>query len=328
MPYIHISSDDRLKLEAWKETGMTHGEMARRLGRSSSSIGREFRRNGETQSNWYQGKKAEKLRLDRRRLANSFIHLKLTKNSELALFVEEKLKWHMSPEQIAGKLRRIKEKTQNKLLQTVSHERIYEWLYHERKDLIPLLRHSKKRRYRRKNGTKQREKRREEAKKNRIDTRPKEIEHRKRIGDYEGDTIVGAEKNIHILTHVDRKSRKLFADKLEKITAEETRKVTIQRFKKISKKKQFTITYDNGVQFDDHEMTSYKTGIKIFFAYPYHSWERGSNENANGLLREFFPKGTPFKDVTQKDIDRAVHFINTRPRKCLNYQTPDEVFYG
>lgn len=325
MPYTHLNAEDRVKLEAWKDAGFTQGEIARRLGRPSSTIGRELARNGETRSNWYKAKNAERLCRNRRCVANRLIHTKLVQGTPISCFVEEKLRAHWSPEQIAGRLKR--EKRSSRRTTSVSHERIYDWIYHERKDLIPYLRHSKKRRYRRRNGTKQREKRREEAKKRRIDTRPKRIERRMELGHWEGDTIVGKEKIQRILTHVERKSRFVCADKIERTTAEAVHRASVKRLKRFPKRKRRTSTYDNGIEFSEHEKTERDTEIKIYFAYPYHSWERGTNENTNGLLREFFPKGSAFKDVTQRDIDRAVRFLNTRPRKCLKYLTPEEVFY-
>lgn len=326
MSYTQLNLDERQKLDAWREAGLTQGEMARRLGRARSTIGREFQRNGEPQSNWYVGKKAERLRLNRRSETNSLIHTKLTAGSSLALYVEDRLRSHWSPEQITGRLKRRRKETKNKKLEVVSHERIYLWIYRERKDLIPFLRHSKKRRYRRRNGTKQREIRREEAKKRRIDTRPKEIEKRKELGHWEGDTIVGKEPAHRILTHVERKSRFTAADKIERATAETVYRASVKRLKRFPKRKRQTSTYDNGSEFAAHEKTERDANITIYFAYPYHSWERGMNENTNGLLREFFPKGSSFKAVTQRDLDRAVRFLNTRPRKCLKYLTPEEVF--
>jgi len=209
----------------------------------------------------------------------------------------------------------------------VCHETIYSYIYRDRPDLKKYLR-CRKGKYRRRYGTKIREKRREQAKKKRIDTRPQIIEERSRIGDWEGDTIVGKEKTKHILTHVDRKSGLLMADKLELATAENTRKITTKRFKKIAKKNYHTITYDNGIQFTEHEALERDLNIDIYFAYPYHSWERGTNENTNGLLRQFIPKGGPFKDISQHKINHYVKLINTRPRKRLNYLTPLEVFNG
>ncbi len=320
MSYTHLNADHRLKLEAWKEDGISNGEIARRLGVHVSTIGRELSRNGELRSGWYEGKKADKLCKLRRKDVNHEVHAKLIAGSSIALHVEKKLRSHWSPEQIAGRLKREKR-------ESVSHERIYLWIYRERKDLIPCLRHSRKRNHRRKNGTKQREKRREEAKKKRIDTRPVSIESRKEIGHWEGDTIVGKERTQRILTHVERKSRFTCADKIEHATAHAIHLASVKRLMRFPEYKRQTGTYDNGIEFSDHQRTERDTQMKIYFAYPYHSWERGTNENTNGLLREFFPKGSPFKDVTQMDVDRAVKFLNTRPRKCLKYLTPHEVFY-
>lgn len=137
---------------------------------------------------------------------------------------------------------------------------------------------------------------------------------------------MGSDKN-HILTHVDRKSGMLFADKLEVVTAEETRKKTRQRFKNIPKNKKHTMTYDNGSTFAEHELTEKETGLTMYFAYPHHSWERGCNENANGLLRQYFPKKTPFGKVAQEEIEKAFKEINGRPRKRLKYLTPNEIYY-
>ena len=154
------------------------------------------------------------------------------------------------------------------------------------------------------------------------------------MGDFEGDTIVGAEKTIHILTHVDRKSGYLLADKAEIATKSEIQKLTLKTFKKIPKSKINSLIYDNGTQFESNLDTEQKLKqifgkeIPIYFAYPYHSWERGTNENTNGLIRQYYPKKTPFKDITQKELDKVVKLINNRPRKRLNYLTPAEVFTG
>ena len=128
------------------------------------------------------------------------------------------------------------------------------------------------------------------------------------------------------MTHVERKSGLVLADKLERATAEAAQDRTTERFKRIPRDKKYTITYDNGSVFSEHETTERQTGLTIYFAFPYHSWERGCNENANGLLRQFFPKKSIFAAITQRDIQKAVGLLNNRPRKRLNYSTPYEVF--
>lgn len=317
----HITREERVKIEAWKTAGETNGAIAIYLGRHRSSIGKELKRNTVEGKQKYKGVTADHVRMERRAKANQTLR-KLVPGSVLANEVEEGIKKYWSPEQVVGRMRRKK-----KLATSICHETVYQYIYTKKPELQVFLR-CRKGKYRRRYGTKQREKRREEAKKKRIDTRPKIIEKRKRLGDLEGDTIVGKEKTQHILTHVDRKSGKLYADKIEHATAEAVRKITTARFKKIPKKKCRTITYDNGVQFEEHETLERDLNIDIYFAYPYHSWERGTNENTNGLLRQFFPKGSPFKDVTQTQVNRAVRLINTRPRKRHGYLNPLEVDAG
>lgn len=321
MPKYHITREERIQIEAWKVAGETNGAIAKYLGRHRSTIGNELKRNMAPGKKKYKGVTADHLRLERRNEANQ-THRKIIPGSSLAETVEEGIKKYWSPEQVAGRMRR-----KNSKGSFVCHETVYRYIYDEKPDLKKYLR-CRKGKYRRRYGTKQREIRREDAKKKRIDTRPIIIEKRKRLGDLEGDTIVGAEKTEHIQTLVDRKSGKLYADKLGHATAEVTRKATTSRFKRLSKKKCLTITYDNGSLFSEHEALERDLNINVYFAYPYHSWERGTNENTNGLLRQFLPKGSPFKDVTQTKLNHFVRLINTRPRKRHNYLTPLEVDAG
>lgn len=154
----------------------------------------------------------------------------------------------------------------------------------------------------------------------------KESEKRIRIGDWEGDTVIGEKAKNGLLTHVDRKSGFLLADKITSWKAEHIRERTVSRFGGIPKDKRKTCTYDNGVEFSEHEFIERFTQMTIYFAYPYHSWERGTNENTNGLLRQFFPKKFSLKHITQEDIEKIVKLINNRPRKRLDYLSPSEVF--
>ena len=163
-------------------------------------------------------------------------------------------------------------------------------------------------------------------KKRRIDTRPALVEKRERVGDWEGDTIVGAEKTQRLLTPVERKSGYLFADKLDIVTAEIVREKTARRFRSVPKEKRETITSDNGSEFSDHAKLEEDTGITVSFAYPYHSWERGTSENTNELIRQFFPKGSSFSMITEQRVEQVARLINNRPRKRLSYLTPREVF--
>lgn len=321
MSYIHFTKEERIRLSALKDAELSNKDCARELQRDLTSIGRELKRNWSIEKNKYLPGNAQKLCAQRRNVANQQFH-KIIVDSELEKYIVAKLKKYWSPEQIAGRMK------QEKLFDTiVVHETIYQYIYRDKPELKKYLRCTKGK-YRRRYGTKIREKQREEAKKKRVDERPTMVETRERIGDWEGDTIVGDEKTIHILTHVDRKSGKLMADKASDTTAPAIRKLTVKRFNTLPKKKRKSITYDNGVQFAEHETTERALNIPIYFAYPYHSWERGTNENTNGLLRQFLPKKSTFKNITQQKLDRFVKLINNRPRKRHNYATPEEVFSG
>lgn len=321
MSYTHFTKEERIRLAALKQAELSNKEIARELRRDVATIGRELNRNRSPEKGRYLPGRAQELCDARRTNANQQFH-KIIPDSDLEKYIMAKLRKYWSPEQIAGRIQR------EKLFKTtVVHETIYQYIYYDKPELKKYLRCTKGK-YRRRYGTKIREKQREEAKKKRIGQRPKIVETRTRIGDWEGDTIVGGEKTIHILTHADRKSGLLMADKASDATASAIRKLTVKRFYKLPKKKRHTITYDNGVQFSEHETTERDLTISIYFAHPYRSWERGTNENTNGLIRYFLPKKSLFKNLTQQKLDRIVKLINTRPRKRHNYATPEEVFRG
>jgi len=349
MSYHHFTKEERVELQTLLKQNYSYRYIADIIGKNVSSISREVSRNKDqghvldfnsnsgsnsSSSSNYSYSVANKKALKRRNVALR-LRIKIVPDSELEEYILKKLKLNWSPEQIAG---RIKEEQTVLKLPLISYQTIYEYIYLSRPDLKKYLRIiSVKGKYRRRYGTRVRERLREKEKKlgRMIDDRDKNeiIENRKRLGDFEGDTIVGAEKSIHILTHVDRKSGFLVADKAEDITAEGVRNLTLNSFKKLPKSKVKSITYDNGVQFSKFEDTEnrLRKSIKnqkfsIYFAHPYHSWERGTNENTNGLLRQYFPKKSLFKNITRKQLDKKVKLINSRPRKRLNYLTPDEVF--
>ena len=291
---------------------MAQKEMADRLGLPPSTVSREFTRNGGRIG--YDAKKADAAARRRRRESKRRTK-KLLTDTALRSYVERKLLLSWSPEQIAGRM-------ELEIGRHICHETIYSFVYEEKAEWKKYLR-QKKGKYRRRWGTKEREQKREEGKKRRIDTRPDVVGTRERLGDWEGDTIVGGERTTGILTHVERRSGYLFADLLKRKTAEAVRVKTVRRFADVPA---LTITYDNGSEFSLHEMIERDTAATVYFAYPYHSWERGTNENTNGLLRQFFPKKMMFGTLRQKDVDQAVSLINHRPRKRLGYLSPHEVF--
>lgn len=321
MSHSHITSFQRNELSVLLRAGLKQKDIAKLLGKTPSAICQELKRNPANTKTGYSAKVAKENTVNRRIEANKRFR-KIENNKWIKRYIIRSIKRYWSPEQIAG---RIKKKWPDKKERHIGKDNIYEFIYTERKDLVKYLR-CQKGKYRRRYGTRIREKQREKMKKKRIDKRPKEVETRERIGDWEGDTIVGKERTIHILTHVDRKSGYGLADKLDIAKAIPTKLKTIERFKRIPKNKKHTITYDNGTTFSEHEMTEKKTEIDIYFANPYHSWERGCNENFNGLLRQFFPKKSSFANIKQEEIENVVKLINNRPRKRLNYMTPAEVF--
>jgi len=337
--YTQLTKEERISLDSLHKSGkFNQAQIAKELGKSKSTISRELARNRDPVSGSYYYSTAQKQAKTRKAEANK-LRTKIILNGELEKYILKKLEIKWSPQQIAGRLKiELNSDKSNSLglKTTLSHQTIYDHIYLKRPDWKTHFRIiGVKGKYRRKYGTKTREKLREEQKKKRVDTRPEIINSRGRLGDWEGDTIVGAEKTIHILTHVDRKSGYLLADKAESVTKEAIAKLTLKTFQRLPKTKIMSITYDNGSQFEKHQDTEQKLrditqnkDFGIYFAYPYHSWERGTNENTNSLIRKYYPKKTTFKNITQKELDKVVKLINNRPRKRLNYLTPFEVFRG
>lgn len=311
MSYKHFTRDDRIKLSVLLKTGMRNEEIGRILNKDPVSIWREIKRNIVNGS--YLPSVAKKLSKGRKTHRKK----KIEDDKWLRKYILSKLKLYWSPEQIAGRLRRSGI--------VICHETIYGYIIRHKK-LKKYLR-CRKGKYRRRHGTVAREKAREYGKKRRIGERPNIIDQRGRIGDWEGDTIIGGERTKRILTHVERVTCYLLADILQVVSAEIVAEKTIESLRKIPKRKRHSITYDNGTEFSAHEMIEKKTKATIYFANKYHSWERGTNENTNGLLRQFFPKRSSFAKVTQVEVDRAVKLLNRRPRKKLNYLTPFEIFH-
>lgn len=319
MPYTHFTQAERVALATLLRAGHTQAECARQLQKHSATIHRELRRNLDPRTGRYHADAAGRFTKARRTAANQQRSI-ITHDTRLQRIIIRRLQRHDSPQQIAGLLRKQSGAT------VVCHETIYHWIYTERRTLRGYLRCTKGK-YRRRYRTKLREQQREKNKKKRIDVRPAIVEQRLRLGDWEGDTIVGQEKTQRILTLVDRASGYVQAFKLD-VTSAAAVRLHIQQFAaRLPKQKCYTLTLDNGTEFAEHAELELRSKFAVYFAYPYHSWERGTNENTNGLLRFFFPKGSAFAHVTQADVDKAVHNLNTRPRKRLNYATPSDVFH-
>ena len=208
----------------------------------------------------------------------------------------------------------------------VSHETIYQWIFADAKqsgDLyLSLVRRHKNRRRQRRSC-----KRRLFEGRVSIDERPKIVADRTRFGDWESDTMEGGKSKGGLATHVERKSRYLVAGKVMDKRSNTFIQTSIECFKRISPKLIKTFTVDNGSEFSQFKNLEKETASKVYFADPYSPWQRGLNENTNGLLRRFFPKGCNFHEISDRVIEQAVEKLNNRPKKCLNFRTPYEVLF-
>jgi transposase, IS30 family len=319
MSYKHLTNSDRARIAALKRAGLSRLAIARQLGKHHSTISRELTRNkiGRTD---YNARTAQQKTAARRIQANQRFH-KLVAGAKLTQYVVRRLKRYWSPEQIAG---RLKHETGKDI---VSYWAIYQYVL-AHPHLKRYLRRLKP--YRRRWGTTKRQQIRNVTSKRSIDARPEAANHRSRIGDWEGDTVVGIAGGDRLATYADRKSGKANALKAPggNGLAEAVADRTVAWLQKLPRAKRHTLTYDNGTEFSQHEYIEANSSLQVYFAHPYHSWERGTNENTNGLYRQFFPKKTDLNPVSQREIDKVTRLLNTRPRKRHEFRTPDEVFRG
>ena len=313
----HLTQHERFYIEKRIAEGVTHASIARELGVSRSTISRELRRNTAPDFNGlYSSRRAESLARARRirtSAHNAFLQL-----SEQALdFVRQELAVHSSPETISGRL---------KLKQgiAVSKNTLYRYIRRDREaggELYLLLPHNGKR-YRYDTGEPRRTPIPDRIG---IEHRPAEAELKQYPGHFEIDTIFGKEQKSFLLTAVDKATKQVIIRKLPNKRAESVvealRDIVANTFCEFK-----TLTADNGSEFAQHKQITQVTGAPVYFARPYHSWERGLNEHTNGLIRRFYPKGTDFNEVSDEDIARLEHILNTRGRKSLGYFSPNEVF--
>jgi IS30 family transposase len=280
-----------------------------------STISYELKHNSMPDGH-YDPEYAQKKYVERRKKSRK--PSKLVKDKNLLAFVIEHLKNYWSPEQIAGRL-------QQRGKQYISHEGIYQNIYYGilGETFIQFLRQSKK--YRQKRGKKQGKRAIIKDKKN-IKERPEAANQKSRLGDWEGDTIVGKNNQGYIATFVDRKSSFLAGALMETKEAINLNKAASCAFGEIPDSLIKTITVDNGTEFAEFKNLEKLFRTKIYFADPYSSWQRGLNENTNGLIRQFLPKKTNLKNITEEELEKIIHLINHRPRKKLGFLTPYEVF--
>lgn len=321
MSYVQLTSEERYVIYHLKLIGLSEREIARRLERHHSTIGRELKRNGADDPSWvYWHQDAHRKALERRKLAR---HHRRRSHAPLVKYVERGLRAEWSPEVIA---QRLKMEWATDLNMRISTETVYRWVYRNASQGGQLFNclcrcHQRRRRQHRYGSG-----RGLIIGRVSIDKRPQRVARRKRFGDWEGDTVEGAKGSGHITTHVERKSRYLIAGKLARKTAAATVQAVTTAFRKIPLTLRHTLTLDNGKEFARFHDIEENTGLDIYFADPYSAWQRGTNENTNGLLRRYFPKGLDFRTVTENALAQTVKKLNHRPRKCLGYRTPHEVF--
>jgi len=318
MGYGHLSIDEReviLKMRAQQASMQQIGE---RLGRSKGTISRELSRNISSTME-YKPHLAQRY-YEKRRQASKEPY-RLEGDVWLREYVQKKLQQYWSPEQISGRI-------QKEHRTDISVITLYNWIYRDRDaggKFYKYLRQSHRRRRKRRVGE---DRRGQMPGRRMIDKRPRVVDERRRIGDWEGDTIEGRKGSGIIATHVERKARYTVAVKVADQSADSVTKATLEAMGKLPPAKVRTMTFDNGKEFAGFKQLECGLGMRSYFARPYHSWERGTNENTNGLLRQFFPKSMDFGTVFETDVDRALELLNNRPRKCLNYRTPTEVFWS
>lgn len=306
-----LTSGERDRIALWYSRNLSIRNIAKKLGRDPSTICREIKRNKH--GNHYVAIHAQAKARGRKVVAGRRSPLK---DPLIYSYVLEKLRWGWSPEQISGRL------PIDVMGKSIHWETIYRFVYSNRYkhkklwDYLPRKHKKRASKYGRK------------VSRSRIpDTvsihnRPKEIESRKIFGHWEGDSVVGKWHKSGIHTEVERKTRYLQAKLIKNFTANETVKAQKRMFRNLPKTAKKSTTVDNGVEFTNHK----EFNLPVFFCDPYASWQKATNENTNGLIRRYLPKKTDFRKINQQDLDDIVEEINNRPRKCLAYQTPSEVF--
>ena len=315
--YSQLTDEDRIEIYAMKQAGKKQNKIAAELGVHPSTISRELGRN--TGLRGYRPKQAQQQTLHRRLTARKAVKM----TPETIDYIESKLAEQHSPEQIAERMKL----DPGWHGPTVSHERIYQHIWQDKSQGGVLYKHL------RIGGTKQRRKRRNSRDmrgtiKNRvgIENRPEIVERKIRIGDWEGDTVVGKNHQGALVTLVDRKSKLTLIGKVNRYTAEAVEKMIVSLMELLPRRS-YTLTVDNGKEFASHESIADALQIKVYFADPYSAWQRGLNENTNGLIRQYVPKGSDVRTLTNRQIQHIMDRLNNRPRKSLGYLTPNEVFY-
>jgi len=310
--YTQLTQEQRYGISLLLKTKMTYANIALAIGVHKSTVSREVRRNRGQRGYRYQ--QAHRLAVERRQ-GNAVRRIPRAVWDRIERFVRQE--W--SPEQIHGRLARLQEPT-------VSHTWIYQYIRQDQAQGGDLARHLRcqKRRKKRSGSPDTRGQLRDQV---RIDARPAAVDCRDRLGDWELDTIVGARHQQAVVTLTERASRLTRMQHVPQRTAEVVSHAIQDQLQPLRATVR-TLTADNGKEFANHRTIAAALDAAFYFAHPYAAWERGTNENTNGLIRQYLPKGSAFTDLQAAVIQRIMDRLNNRPRKCLNYRTPNEVFFG
>jgi transposase, IS30 family len=313
MSYTQLSQTERYQISALLDAGHNKKAISDQLKRHRSTIDREIARCKHLPA--YTPKVAQEQAMQYQRASRNAKVLPVN----VLNHVECYLRLGLSPQQTAGRMKA-------EGLYAPCAESIYQYILKDQGNAGDLYRHLRCQKVRRKRYGTGRERRGQIANRVCIEQRPSIVDSKCRIGDWEGDTVVGKDHQGFVVTLVERKSRFTLAAQVctkEATAVAEAIIVMLQPHKQVC----HTLTFDNGKEFAQHQYIAKSLATDVYFAHPYCSWERGLNENTNGLLRQYFPKGTNLRHVTQNQVDDAVYALNHRPRKCLGYKTPHEVFY-
>ncbi|MBN8215502.1 MAG: IS30 family transposase [Spirochaetes bacterium] len=288
--------------------------IAQCLGRNTSTISRELRRNhAPVYTSCYLPHRAQ----ERAQLRWHTTHQRVRiADAAVRTCIDKQLALGWTPELIAGRLRLVHPE------RYVSHEAIYQYVYTVRRDLIPTLPFAH--RVRRKRGSARGKRAAKIPNRVMIDKRPVYVESRKRFGDWEGDTLVSRASRTTLVVAAERRSRQIRLARTSSREAKTVSRAMIRNLRRAPQLPHHTLTLDNGLEFADHAAIQRSSGASVYFCRPYHSWEKGTVEQLNGLVRRFLPKGTDFAKVTRQELNRIESHLNNRPRKCLGFLTPNE----
>jgi len=307
----HLTVEERDRIAQMRNQGADQKEIAHAVERCPSTISRELRRNRTGDE--YHAAQAQR-QAARRRQERPLV--RKMDDPEINQAVRAGLAQDWAPEQIAGRLR------QQDAQRSVSAQTIYTWIKQDedREHWESLLRRRGKRPNRRKNAA-------TTAEAARIDNRPDVIEERLRLGDFKGDTVLGPPGTGGLATLVDRKSRFTIVTKVQSKNADHVHEKIKRRMKELDEERRHSITLDNGTEFARCGRLEKHLGMELYLADPGCPYQRGTNENTNGLIRQYFPKGTDFRDISHQEVRRVETLLNSRPRACLGFRTPAEVFF-